>query len=534
VIGLALPLLLVIALIVLVIVVAIQRSMNKGKERGGGADVVAYLVMALAMGVAGFAIAELATTAFPGDRFVFDPAQNVATALASLAVSAPFLVYFWRRQAGRRKMYPASAGWTVYLTLIELVFMTAFVVASVLFVNGLLTDRSASAWTGTLVFGAILVLHELAVRRDPPLSDANELPRVVGSAIGLITSAVGLAGTLTAVFGLGFESLEVDFDPWLAMLVVGLPVWAYQWLRQWGGEPSVPRLTWSTVVSIVSVSTAIGAFISLIAMTLQYVLTDTPPASQHFEIAPAALGLLFAGLPIWATHRRTLGRPQSTPRRAYEYATAALGLTTAVGSAIWLTIIAFDRSLLVGGSVSDVITATTALVAGLIVWRGFTLLATRGAPELEAASWPRRLYHLGFGIVFGLAAAGSLIAVLFILFRRLLDGDGTSSLLTPLAIFAYTGLAAWYLLAVYARERQEDEDEERVSPYEVTIITSHPGMIATKFPDQARLRVIHRGDDLGAIDEETAEAIVAAVGHRPSLVWVDEDGFRVAPSRTET
>jgi hypothetical protein len=68
----------------------------------------------------------------------------------------------------------------------------------------------------------------------------------------------------------------------------------------------------------------------------------------------------------------------------------------------------------------------------------------------------------------------------------------------------------------------------------VTIIASHPGMIATRFPEQARLKVIHRGDDAGTIDDETAEAIVAAVNNRPSLVWVDEDGFRVAPMRADT
>ena len=56
-------------------------------------------------------------------------------------------------------------------------------------------------------------------------------------------------------------------------------------------------------------------------------------------------------------------------------------------------------------------------------------------------------------------------------------------------------------------------------------------MIATKFPEQARLRVLHRGDDLGNVGEEMADEIVAAVGNRPSFVWVDEAGFRVAPMR---
>jgi hypothetical protein len=33
------------------------------------------------------------------------------------------------------------------------------------------------------------------------------------------------------------------------------------------------------------------------------------------------------------------------------------------------------------------------------------------------------------------------------------------------------------------------------------------------------------------IDDAMAEEIVAAVGNRSSIVWVDEDGFRVGPAR---
>ena len=106
--------------IVLVVVVIIQRTMSDQDEEGAsGADIVAYLVMALSMGVAGFALTELASTAFPGDTFVFDPADQVATSLSALVVSTPFLFYFWRRQArpqvpqvrwARRACSP-SPGW---------------------------------------------------------------------------------------------------------------------------------------------------------------------------------------------------------------------------------------------------------------------------------------------------------------------------------------------------------------------------------------------------------------------------------------
>ena len=73
-------------------------------------------------------------------------------------------------------------------------------------------------------------------------------------------------------------------------------------------------------------------------------------------------GLLTA-IPIWLLHRRTLGEPQSAATRAYQYAVAAIGLIAAVGGAASLTIFAFDRTLLVGGTSQDVITAATTMVA---------------------------------------------------------------------------------------------------------------------------------------------------------------------------
>lgn len=533
-IGLAIPLLLLLVAIVLVVVIAIQRSMKKTEDKGGGADVVSYLVLALAMGVAGFALAELANTAFPGDRFVFDPGQSLATSLAALVVSAPFVVYFWRRQADRRARYPSSTGWTLYLSLMELVFTTAFVVTAVLFVNGLISDESASAWTGTLVFGAIVVFHEFAAHRTPPLSDAGELQRVIGSAIGLITGAAGLVGSLAAVFSIVFDTLDIGFDPWVAMLVVGAPVWAYRWLRPWSAEPSVPRLAWTILVSVASMAFALGSATTIVVLSLQYVLGDPQAAGQHFEPLPIVLALLVAAAPIWVMHRRALGEGRSNPLRIYEYALAGIGLAAGVSGAIALTLTAFDRGLIVGGGIEDVIAFATTMVVGLAVWRFFGGRWTKGEPEFEATAWPRRLYTLGLGVIFGLVSAGSLITTLFILLRRLIDGETTTSLLSPITVFLYTGLATWYLLAAFSRDRDVAQSEEVITPFEVTIITSHPGMVAMRFPSQAKLHVIHRGDEAGPIDDDMADAIVAAVDNKPSLVWVDQDGFRVAPKRVDS
>jgi hypothetical protein len=188
----------------------------------------------------------------------------------------------------------------------------------------------------------------------------------------------------------------------------------------------------------------------------------------------------------------------------------------------------------VGGGIDDVLGFAVATLVGIAMWQIFTRRAIVTGVEDEADSWPRRIYHLGLGVVFGLTAAGALIATLFTLLRRVLDGDSSGGILEPAAIFGYTALVAWYLLSIYSRERVVTGPEAHVEPFDVTIITSHPGLIADRFPRQARLQVIHRGDEAGPIDDETADAIVAAVGHQPSIVWVDADGFRVAPKRANT
>ncbi|HEX6300842.1 MAG TPA: DUF5671 domain-containing protein [Acidimicrobiia bacterium] len=532
---------LVLLAVVLAVVIVVQRSMSSKEEAAtaSGADIVAYLVLAIAMGVAGFALANLASTAFPGETFIFDPAEEVATSLSALVVSVPFLVYFWRRQAHRRATYPGSAGWTLYLSLVELVFMTAFVISTVSFLDSLITGDVTSAWTGVIVFGAIVVFHEYAVRNTPPLSDAGELRRVLGSAIGLITTTVGLIGVLTGLFGLGLEAIggdprDLGFEPWLAMLVVGAPIWWYRWLRPWDSKPGWPKLTWTVAVVTVSLAVCLGAGTSIVVMVSQYVFTDTSPAGQHFESLHVALSFLLAGLAVWVVHRREMRTAPNDAYLVYAYAIAAIGLATSISMAIILTISTFSETLIVGRSGADVVTFAVVLVAGAATWLVLERRATGREGETAQASWPRRLYTLGLGAVLGLIAAGALITTIFVLLRRVLADSESGSVLEPLTVLVYTGLASFYLLRFYAVERAATPPAELAAPFHVTIICSHPGMIASKFPSQAKLRVLHHDDAGGAITEQMADQIVYAVGNRNSYVWVDGDGFRIASMRMST
>jgi hypothetical protein len=134
-------------------------------------------------------------------------------------------------------------------------------------------------------------------------------------------------------------------------------------------------------------------------------------------------------------------------------------------------------------------------------------------------------------IVTGLTAAGALIGTLVVLFQRLLGSSSGDTLVVQGSLFVYAGLATWHLLRTNAADKELIVSEEVITPFAVTVICSHPGMLAARFPKEAKLRVVYRGDDVGVISDEMADEIVATVGHTSSIVWVDDGGFRIAPAR---
>jgi len=89
----------------------------------------------------------------------------------------------------------------------------------------------------------------------------------------------------------------------------------------------------------------------------------------------------------------------------------------------------------------------------------------------------------------------------------------------------------WHLLRVNAQDKKLFEAEEVIAPFQVTVICSHPGQLATVLPKQANLRILYRADEVGIIDNEMAEDIAAAIGQASSLVWVGAGDFEVVTAR---
>ena len=533
-----LPLLLLAAVVAAIVFGIRALTKRRATEPSADLDLIAYGLLAVAFGVTTFAVVGLADAAFPRDSIVRDGAEQVATSLAGLVVAAPIAVLLWRRQGLRRDEHPESPGWPIYLAVMEAVFMTAFVVAAFQFLDWWIGDGNNPAWVEAIIFVAVITFHEMAARQTPPGSDGAGLPRVVGSAIGLITVAFGVGATLAWILETIYDTLfasagELELGRALSFLIVGAPIWFFRWWRPWPFAPKGPRKVWSVVTSVSGLYTGLGALAAIAISVVVYVFGDPEPAGTHFDFLPTALSVLAVGLTVWALHRRYLGLERTNTLRSYEYIMAAVALVVLVGSATSLSAVAFGGFELVGqGDASLPLSIVVGIIISLAVWWWFWTQAQSTPREVEAKATPRRVYLLGMGIVAGITAAQALIATLVIVFQRLLDVGGSSTTLAIQAsLFVFSGIATWHLLRVNSQDKELFAAEEVVEPFTVTVICSHPGPLATVFPEQAKLHVLYRGDDVGLVNDEMAAAIVTAVGNRSSLVWVGADEYRVAPAR---
>jgi hypothetical protein len=521
----------------IVFVARAWRRKEKGTETAGS-DVIPYLLLTVAVATAGFTLAALARASLTSERLSGRPTAEIAGALAGLVVSAPIAFFLWRRQTGRRREFPEADGWPIYLALIELTFLTAFFVA----INDLAADiagfESGAGWTDLVVYGGIVAFHWWVGHREPPHGQAAELPRLAGSGVALVALAAGLIGTLAWLFSLVYDGLwGLDDIPNavvpIALLVTGVPIWAFRWFPAWEDEPGTLRSFYLGLATTVFLTATIGALITIVATTLGYLLEPPGPAGPSFDHVPMALAVLIGSGVLWWHHNHRLGPGRTPAIRGHDYAMAAIGLATLVAASAAFVDSAFTPTLAGTNRAGALVTVGCVVIASGWVWLRFWGRAQAAFPrEDEARSLPRRIYLIGMAIAGGLTTAGALIATLVIVFRALLgEASATaSSLRVPITLTLVAGLATWHLIDQLRADRSRLGKVE-VKPYTVTVICSHPGNLAALLPPEATLRLIYRADGAGAIDEETAPAIVSAVDGNSTLVWVDEDGFRTAAAR---
>jgi hypothetical protein len=510
---------------------------NKGGSEGSVAgDLIAYGLLAIFIGGTVWALFLLGRAAFPGDRIVNMSQQDLAGALAGLIVSGPVAWILWRRQDQRRDENPESIAWSIYLAFMDLIFLTWLVVYGVLILSAAFGEGDFPRVTDVLIIAAVVGIHEFASRVDRPGGAISQIHRVVGSGIGLITLTIGVGWVLWWVFDKLFGTFtatagDLEVGVGFAMLIVGAVVWGYKWLRPWATtRPDGTYLTYVVLVLIASLTTAIGTATAIAIIVLLYFFESPESPGAHFEAVPGLVAVMITAGLVWFHHRPRLGPERTDAVRAYQYIMAAIGLGTAIGSTVFLITIAFRRELLVSDTATGAVTALMiAVVAGLVWWLFWS--DAQSAPRTaEAASLPRKFYIIGGSIILGLTAAGAVIGVLLFTFQQLLGLDPQpSTLATELGLALLTGAAAWQL---YSQNKADGELREgrETRPYLVTVICANPGGLPGLLPREASLRVIYRGDGLGAIDDDTANRIVERTRGVDSIVWVSEDSFEVVPA----
>lgn len=530
--GLLFPLLLVAAIIAIVKAF----SGKGGQDRSEGGDLVAYGLLAIFVGGLVWALFLLGRAAFPGSGLVGTSRGDLAGALAGLIVAAPLTYYLWRRQDERRKEFPGSVGWPLYLAVTDAIYLTWLVVYAVLIIAAIFGDNDFPRLTDVLIVAAVVGFHEWASRSDRPGSNISQIHRVVGSLIGLATLATGLAILLYSLFVTVYGTFYANagdplYEVGIGMTVVGGAVWAWRWLQPWTAEPDGTRLTYLVFITYISMITMVGTATAVATFIATFLLDRPDTPGRHFEPLTALLAVLIVSGLVWWHHRPKLGVERTDSVRAYEYLLMATGLGAAIGFGTSLVAVVVESDPLVDSIATVAVSLVLAFTAAALLWWMFWTNAQEAPRPPEAASFPRRFYLMGMAIILGLTAAGAVVGVLLFIFQALFGLEPeTSTLVIELTLAVLAGGAAYHLYTTYKADSGHRADR-RGEPYNLTVITSHPGPLAAALPDEAKLKVIHRGDAIGAIDDELAARIVEATRGEDSIVWVGEHGFESAPAR---
>ncbi|WP_038039075.1 DUF5671 domain-containing protein [Thermorudis peleae] len=267
----------------------------------------------------------------------------------------------------------------------------------------------------------------------------------------------------------------------LALVLVGLPVWALHWswierisAREPAERRSVVRALYQAVVLAVTFSTWIRSAVAVLAALLRAMLgaegvSDVAPLVQ--DGVPA---LLVSG-GVWWFHRRWLRIDcQLAERRGaaawipqlYWYSATGTGLTLLVVGVALLLRAALDAVLpatvLVGSLHTAVSRALALSVSGLVAWGLHWPAVLQGTLDAAPADQRRSAIHWGYLTVVVFASLATLLAALTVVLQVALgwivgvsDGDTvarTRQILQPLTWLLPALLVWWYHRAVLRHE----------------------------------------------------------------------------------
>jgi hypothetical protein len=525
------------------LLLARRRTTSQGTSP---AEIVTYLILAVATLITTNSISSLLEIVMPGDGVLIAGADDLALSLSTLIVAGVVAVALWIAME-RTTTDLARPARELYLAVVNAVSMTVLAVGTIrvlMWAVGV-TGFEPSALADIAAFGGAWFLHE-RFRRPP--EELDELRQVAGALLGLALASAGSFGILFASFDAvvssgqviaGDDSFSEILRASLVLLVVGVPFFWWFWLRGLADRPGSWRNGYALLVSIAAWFSAFTALAVLLNRILQTML-DLSGDGYSSTSASAATAIV-AGLIYWH-HRPVLGRERNQSIRIVEYVLSAIGLIAGSGAVVTLASILGDN-LFGGGSIIDDDTrlALSALVVLILsaftVWRYWMKALQLAGDPVEMISAPRRATILILRVGYFLVGAGSLIVVLYILLRAALDGDGSElgeGLTVAVPLVVVSGLMVWHLAELRAKPAPGAAApiEAVASPRKlgtITLVATDPGPLPMMIHG---MRFLKRGDGIGVVDQSRADEIVSAlasVATSAAMVTVDADGFTIVP-----
>lgn len=539
-----------------------------------------FLLIALFSAASG--ATRVLSAALPLGRRIAGPGTtDLALGLSLTLVAVPIWVLLWRvvsRRLRRDVEERAAPAWSLYLATAATVSLIVAYVNLVRVGTWALGagDPEGRAVAAAVVWGAVWGLHAWLSRRPDlaPEGPVAQLVALAGSAVGLVTLAIGTGGLVRSGLQQVFRAVagpalvDASTAAWRQSLVVttlAAVVWWWHWLRRAHHAPrSTPWLGYVLLVGVLGglLTTVVGAAVALHSV-VQWLIGDPEAAraAVHFLGLPTSLAAAVVGAWVWSYHRAVLGeagqRQRSESQRAYEYLVAAVGLVAAavgMSMALVAAIQALSPAPLAGTDPSGrntLATAVTLLVVGAPLWWAFWRRLRTGvhpaagarAPSRAVADDPaeltspsRRAYLFVLFGVTGLTAAISGVTILYVVLRDLLEGALTTAALHDLrvaiALLITAGGLSVYHWMVHRDDREAVPVRDERPVRHVLLVSADDGRLADQIAARtgATVQALHRLDvTAGGIDVEAVSAAILASPHRRLLVTVDGDAVRAIP-----
>ena len=538
-------LLVVVAAVIAIPLIAITRRKGAGDD-DSPAVVITYLILVIASAVATSSFSSLVESILPGDVRIFDDPSDVALTLATLIVAGLVWGSVW--VALERRRQGPSTGRSLYLSVTAAVALTvvAYTGVRLLALAFGVDDYEPSVVADALSFGALWIVVEWWRRGDAEL---EVLRNAWGSLVGLGLAASGLGiilyrslQTVVGEAGLLIEDgdLSEGLRGGLTVLLVGAAYFVFFWLRRFSRQDGALRNWYAAAISILAWFVTFHALGFLLFELIEplFGFADGRPLR---ELPGALATVLVGGLGYWH-HRSFLGNERIEMVRALEYLFGAYSLAFFAGSFSFLLTQIVIRALATQPVLSDsgevlVGTLIALALSGATTFRYWGRALQLGEPQ--SPSRRAALLILFFGSA--LTGAFALIFVLFTLLRTVLAGGG-EDLAEPLAwavpIILVSGVVCWHTVALRRQlgpaRAAVDSAPDAARPVVaaekvVTLVASDPGPLPALIKG---MRFLRRADGVGAIGEDTAPEIVAAINASPGravLVTVTAEGYSVVP-----